>query len=210
MTQDAWEVQRPASQSSSVADTIRTSPHGAARAVVNGKAHELDHGDYKDHPALYGYVRDFRPESAPSRSPPCRNARAAGLPPMGPARSPRMKYVPDPTAPETVCVNPTNALNNSLPPGTRLACTIYPVTGPPDAAVHDALITEPLRVAVRIGALGIAHAEPTVTVTSLDAGPAPELFCASTRKSYVPAARGALRLAPAPIGPLKMFDAPSS
>lgn len=37
-------------------DIIDFSPHVK---VVNGKAQELDHGDYKDHPAVYGYLRDY-------------------------------------------------------------------------------------------------------------------------------------------------------
>ena len=39
-----------------VADIIDFSPHVK---VVNGKGQNLDHGDYKDNPAVYGYVRDF-------------------------------------------------------------------------------------------------------------------------------------------------------
>lgn len=46
-----------------VADIIDHSPHVK---VVNGKALELDHGDYKDHPAVFGYIKDHlagkRPE----------------------------------------------------------------------------------------------------------------------------------------------------
>jgi esterase/lipase superfamily enzyme len=45
------------------ADIIAHSPHVK---VVNGKAQDLDHGDYKDHPAVYGYMKSFlvgrRPE----------------------------------------------------------------------------------------------------------------------------------------------------
>jgi hypothetical protein len=46
------------------ADIINHSPHVK---VVNGKGAELDHGDYKDHPAVYGFIARFLAGKTPDQ-----------------------------------------------------------------------------------------------------------------------------------------------
>lgn len=53
---DLFDVALGHSGPENPAAIIAHSPHVQ---VVNGKAHEIDHGDYKDHPAVYGYLKEF-------------------------------------------------------------------------------------------------------------------------------------------------------
>ena len=46
------------------ADIIAHSPHVV---VVNGKGPQLDHGDYKDHPAVYGFLAKFLAGKVPGQ-----------------------------------------------------------------------------------------------------------------------------------------------
>ena len=46
------------------ADIIEFSPHVK---VVNGKEKKLDHGDYKDHPAVFTFVEKFLAGQAPAQ-----------------------------------------------------------------------------------------------------------------------------------------------
>lgn len=60
---DMFDVALGFSGPEDAADIIDHSPHVT---VVNGKGPALDHGDYKDHPAVYGYLKEYlagkRPE----------------------------------------------------------------------------------------------------------------------------------------------------
>ncbi|HEX7085729.1 MAG TPA: alpha/beta hydrolase [Vicinamibacterales bacterium] len=46
------------------ADIVEHSPHVI---VVNGKNDRLDHGDYKDHPAVYGFIAKFLANKTPGQ-----------------------------------------------------------------------------------------------------------------------------------------------